>query len=88
LLDEPVVSLHYVIQVLTLVQPAAAQGAFGVELLDRSRISRVLVDIDDPGCGFVDLTQDLTKEAFGGCRVSLSCQQEVDRLAGGVHGAV
>ena len=36
------VLLHYVIQVLILAQPAAAQGAFGVELLDRGRIGGVL----------------------------------------------
>jgi hypothetical protein len=75
LLDQPVVLLHYVIQVFTLAQPAAAtQGAFGLELLDRGRIRRVLVDIDDPRLRIRRVIQRLTKKrlAAAASRLAIS----------------
>jgi hypothetical protein len=40
--------LHHAVQVLALTKPAsAADGSFALQVLNRTRISRILIYIDD-----------------------------------------
>src|SRR5215217_1384347 len=53
-----------------------------------SRIGRVLVDRDRAWVPRVRLTECFAEEPLGGRRIPLGREQEVDRLAAAVHGAI
>ena len=59
-----------------------------LQFLDRGRVGPVLIDIDDPWALMLGSLQHLAEEAFGCPRISFCAEHEVNRLAGGIEGAV
>jgi hypothetical protein len=87
--DSPVVLLDDIVQILH--RPMAAATAECPLLLnsrDRRGVEGRQVRVDDARLWMRLIFQSLTKQPFGGIRVTLGRQQEIDRRTCGIDGPI
>jgi hypothetical protein len=84
-LDSPMVLLDDVVQILVLAD-LDRRVALRVERLERCQIRTAFIDCDRPGLAV--LIDRLLEVALGCSLVTVSTQQEIDRLAGLVNRAI
>src|ERR1700757_458234 len=64
------------------------QYAFAFQRPHRGWIGWVLIDIDDSRYWITRGAKYLSKEPLRSSRIAFGCEQEIDGLAGGVHGSI
>jgi hypothetical protein len=84
-LDSPMVLFDDVVQILVLADPDR-RVALRVEGLERGQICTTFIDLDR--LGLAVLIDRLLEVALGCSLVTVGTQQEIDRLAGLVNGAI
>ncbi len=89
LFHRAMILFNHIIEVLALTQAnSAREVAFRFQRFHRRWVGRVFVDVDYPGHEIARTAQGLSEEALGSRCVPFSGEQEINRLAGRIHGAI
>jgi len=87
--DKAVILLDDVVEVRRRSAAAVApQFAGSLQIRNYLRVRRMSVDVDYPRSDLASARQSPSKEVFGGHRIAVRREHEVDRIALGIDGAV